>query len=52
MMTERAAENLAATRYQLALEQVKGQDPAAAANFILANIPALYPPQIPKKPPS
>jgi len=52
MMTERAAENLAAARYQLALEQVKGQDPAAAANFILANIPALYPPQIPKKPTS
>jgi hypothetical protein len=52
MMTERAAENLAVARYQLALEQVKGQDAAAAANFILANIPALYPPQIPKKPTS
>ena len=52
MMTERAAENLAVARYQLALAQVKGKDPAEAAEFILANIPALYPPQIPKKPAS
>lgn len=52
MMTERAAEHLAVARYQLALEQVKEKDPAEAAKFILANIPALYPPQIPKKPAS
>ncbi len=52
MTTERAAENLAVKRYQLALAQVKGKDTAEAAKFILANMPALYPPQIPKKPPS
>jgi hypothetical protein len=52
MMTERAVENLAVARYQLALEQVKGKDPDEAARFILDTMPALYPPQIPKKPAS
>jgi hypothetical protein len=50
MMTERAAENLAVARYQLALEQVKGVAPGEAVEFLLANMPALHPPTIPKKP--
>lgn len=52
MMTERAAENLAVARYQLALEKVKGIAPGEAAKFVLANMPALHPPTIPKKPTS
>jgi hypothetical protein len=52
MMTERAAENLAVARYQLALERVKGMEAAEAAKFLLSNMPALYPPKIPKKPTS
>jgi hypothetical protein len=52
MKTERAVENLAVARYELALEQVKGMTPGEAANFLLANMPALHPPTIPKKPPS
>ena len=49
MMTERAAENLAVARYELALEQVKGMAPGEAAKFLLTNMPALNPPTIPKK---
>ncbi len=52
MMTERAAENLAVARYQLALEQVKGMTPGEAAKVLLANMLALHPPTIPKKPAS
>jgi hypothetical protein len=52
MMTERAAENLAVVRYQLALEQVKGIAPGEAVKFLLANMPSLHPPTIPKKPAS
>jgi hypothetical protein len=52
MMTERAAENLAVARYQLALQQVKGMNPAEGVTRLLANIPALYPLKIPKNPPS
>lgn len=52
MMTERAAENLSVARYELALDQVKGLDPHEAAKSLLANMPALHPPTIPKKPTS
>jgi hypothetical protein len=52
MMTELAAENLAVARYQLALEQVKGKTPAEGAKFLLANMSALHPPRIPRKPTS
>ena len=52
MRTERAAENLAVARYQLALQQVKDMDPAEGVKLVLANIPALYPPKIPKNPTS
>jgi len=49
MKTERAAENLAVARYQLALEQVKGKTPSEGSKFLLANLPELHPPPIPKK---
>jgi hypothetical protein len=49
MMTERAAENLAVARYQLALEQVKGMAPSEGSKFLLANMPELHPPTGPKK---
>lgn len=52
MMTERASENLAVARYQLALKQVQGKDPADAAGLVLDSLPALYPPQMPKTPAS
>jgi hypothetical protein len=52
MMTERAAENLAVARYQLALQQVNGMAPAEGAALLLDNIPGLYPQKIPQKPPS
>ena len=42
----------AVARYQLALQQVKGMDPAEGVTLLLANIPALYPPKIPKNPTS
>jgi hypothetical protein len=52
MMTERASENLAVARYQLALAQVTGMDPGVAAKSLVDTMPALHPPTIPKKPPS
>ena len=52
MTTERAAENLAVARYELALKSVEGLPPSEAVELVLANVPALTPPKNPKKPPS
>jgi hypothetical protein len=43
MMTERAAENLAVQRYELALKCVQELEPAEAARFLLSNLPILHP---------
>jgi hypothetical protein len=52
MMTERAAENRAVAQYQFALETVKSMDSKAAVDFLMGSMPALYPPNFPKNPPS
>ena len=53
MMTERAAENLAVQRYELALKCVKELAPAEAVKFLLSNLPILHPTYFPKaRPPS
>jgi hypothetical protein len=52
MMTERAAENMAVARYQLALEWVKAKETCEAVEFLLRSMPAFHPPNFPKKLPS
>jgi hypothetical protein len=52
MMTERAAENRAAAQYQLALRLVNGMEGREAVEFLMQSMPALYPPNFHKKPPS
>jgi hypothetical protein len=49
MMTERAAENLAVQRYELALKWVKELEPAEAVRFLLSNLPILHPTYFPKR---
>jgi hypothetical protein len=49
MMTERAAENLAVQRYELALEWAKDMQPTAAAKFLLDHLPILHPADFPKR---
>ena len=50
--TERPAENRATANYQLALEMVKALEGRAAFDYLMGTIPALYPPNFPKIPPS
>ena len=53
MMTERAAENLAVQRYELALKCVEELAPAEAVKFLLSNLPILHPTYFAKaRPPS
>lgn len=52
MMTERASENKAVARYQLALEWVKDMKPREAVDFLLKSLSDLHPPNFPKNPPS
>jgi hypothetical protein len=49
MMTERAAENLAVQRYELALKWVEGKEPTEAVKFLLGDLPALYPANFPRR---
>jgi hypothetical protein len=49
MMTERAAENLAVQRYELALEWVKDMQPTAAVKFLLDHLPILHLAHFPKR---
>ena len=51
MMTERAAQNLAVQRYELALKCVKELAPAEAVKFLLRNLPILHPTTFPKRVP-
>jgi hypothetical protein len=52
MMTELARENLAAARYQSALNWVSAMEPQVAAQFLLGSLPDLSPSKNPKKPPA
>ncbi len=52
MMRERAAENRAVARYQLALQKVSGMEPLEAVNFLLDSLTDLSPANFPKKPPA
>jgi hypothetical protein len=52
MMTEMASENLAVQRYDLALDLMKGRDPAEAARYVLDQLPSLHPGKFPKNPTS
>jgi hypothetical protein len=49
MMTERAAENLAVQRYEMALQWVQLMAPADAVRFLLSHLPILHPVYFPKK---
>lgn len=51
-MTERACENIAAARYNLALDRVRGKDPIAAVDFLLDALTDISPASFPKKPPA
>ena len=50
-MTEMASENLAVQRYDLALDLMKGRDPAGAARYVLDQLPSSTPGNFPKTPP-
>jgi hypothetical protein len=50
MMTERAAENRAVARYQLALDWVQDKEPQAAVTFLLDALSDLCPSRNPKNP--
>ena len=52
MMTERAAEDLAVARYELALEMTSGMEPLESVKFMLGWLADLSPANFPKKAPA